>query len=477
METRQLKLTAPENAIDGNVTDVETIYPLWSTDTDDLNDIDQMTNYKSMKDIRDKLCKDTPQKTETNKPYIDDIDAYNRDRQLITTSMSNKLDLGQNSLPGAQQVRVAVKHTDLRQISLGEEIENISQTITDRNVSLIPQVDGIVDSRDSLDKTPDSIDLTESPEKNTKTQKQIEKVNEDTCDNDTDDTVTYETDELKKSNRKNLNTAKKKGRTAKVYTMNIERKRLLKKRREKTLQNTRGKILAEEYFLTALKASRRCYKASKNSYKRKKDNSTSNNDDNTNIAMTIHDINNLKIVANHKVNATTNDENAYTEAVNMDNINTAKIEIDNNDEVAKSNKNDDNPIMSDKESPLESPAKDNVENDEEGENSTEEVPSPLIYGRKTNDLTKVKSSKKCRPVKVTPLESPMGNPQKGKDKDTDTETTDTLNTFVFNPNDVRIHTFFLEGEPEGKELEGIEEDKLLEIHRVFQQKLKERDAE
>ena len=99
------------------------------------------------------------------------------DRQLIATSLSNNLDLGQNSLPGAQQVRVAVKHTaqisefpeHLRQITLSEEIENISQTIADGNVSLIPQVDGIVDSRDSLDKTPDSIDLTESPEKNTKT--------------------------------------------------------------------------------------------------------------------------------------------------------------------------------------------------------------------------------------------------------------------------------------------------------------------
>ena len=71
----------------------------------------------------------------------------------------------------------------------------------------------------------------------------------------------------------------------------------------------------------------------------------------------------------------------------------------------------------------------------------------------------------------------MGNPQKDKDKDKDKEATDTLNTYVFNPNDVRIHTFFLEGEPEGKELEGIEEEKLLEIHRAFQQKLKERDAE
>ena len=226
--------------------------------------------------------------------------------------------------------------------------------------------------------------------------------------------VTYETDELKKPNRKNVNTAKKKGRRAKIYTMNIERKRLLKQRRERTLQNTRGKTLAEEYFLTALKASHKCYKASKNSHKRKKENNGSNNDDNTNIAMTIYDINNLEIVANHKVNATTNGENTDTEPMNIDNINMAEIEIGNNDDVAKSDNNDDNPIMSDKESPLESPAKDNAENDEEGDNSTEEVPSPLIYGRKTNDLTKVKSSKRCRPVKVTSLESPTGNPQKDK---------------------------------------------------------------
>ena len=182
---------------------------------------------------------------------------------MITASPSNKLDLGQNSLLGAQHIRVAVKHTDqtsefpehLRQISLGEEIENINQTIADGNVSLIPQVDGIVDSRDSLDGTPDSIDLTESPEKNTRTQKRVEKTNEDTSDNDTDETITYETDELKKSNRKNVNTAKKKGRMAKIYIMNIERKRLLKQRRERTLQNTKGKGLAEEYILTALKTS------------------------------------------------------------------------------------------------------------------------------------------------------------------------------------------------------------------------------
>ena len=118
--------------------------------------------------------------------------------------------------------------------------------------------------------------------------------------------------------------------------------------------------------------------------------------------------------------------------MDIDNINMAEAEIDKNDDIAMSYNNDDNPIMSDKESLLESPANDNIENDEVGDNSTEEVPSPLIYGRKTDDPTKVKSSKRRRPVKVTPLESPMGNPHKDKDKDA----TGTPNTCVFDPNDV-----------------------------------------
>ena len=111
--------TTPENAID-DVVDIMTIYPLWSTDTNDMCDITQIANDKSIKDFRDEIGKDMPVKTEINmpvkteinKPYIDNIDAYNRDRHLITTSLSDRLDLGQNSLPGAQQVRVAVKHTD-----------------------------------------------------------------------------------------------------------------------------------------------------------------------------------------------------------------------------------------------------------------------------------------------------------------------------------------------------------------------------
>ena len=253
--------------------------------------------------------------------------------------------------------------------------------------------------------------------------------------------------------------------------MNIERKRLLKERREKTLQNAKGKGPAEEYFLTALKASHKTYKALKNTQKRRKTDNGSINDENTNIATITNNINNLEIVANNEVNATTNTENADIESADRDNINMAETEIDKSEDIAMSDNNDDNTAMSDKDSPPDIPGNDNTENSELGENSTEEVPSPLIYGRETNDPTKVKTSKRCRPIRVAPLESPTGNPHVHKD------TTGIAKSHEFDPNDVHVHEFFFEGTPNPKDLEGVEEDKILAIHRTFQQKLKERGAE
>ena len=199
--------------------------------------------------------------------------------------------------------------------------------------------------------------------------------------------ITYETDELKQSNRKNINTASKKGRTARIYTMNIERKRLLKQRREETLQNAKGKRLAEEYFLTALKASCKIHRALKNTQKRKKNDNGSINDENTNIAMIADNINNLEIVANNEVNATRNAKDTDIEPMDTDNINTAETEIDKSEDIVMSDNNDDNPAVSDKDSPHAMPGNDNAEDSELGENSTEDAPSPLIYGRKTNDPT------------------------------------------------------------------------------------------
>ena len=48
-------------------------------------------------------------------------------------------------------------------MSLGEETESTGYEETDRNRNIVPQVDGTIDSRDSLDQTLYSRDLTESP--------------------------------------------------------------------------------------------------------------------------------------------------------------------------------------------------------------------------------------------------------------------------------------------------------------------------
>ena len=189
------------------------------------------------------------------------------------------------------------------------------------------------------------------------------------------------------------------------------------------------------------------------------------------LSMIADNINNLEIVANNDVNATTNAEETDIEPMDTDNINTAEIENNKSEDIVMSDSNNDNPAVSDKDSPHAIPGKDNTEDSELGENSTEDVPSPLIYGRKTNDPTKVKTSKGCRPVRVTPLESPTGNPHVDKD------TTGKAKSHAFDPSNMRVHEFFFEGAPNPKDLECVEEDQILAIQRTFQQKLKERDAE
>ena len=287
--------------------------------------------------------------------------------------------------------------------------------------------------------------------------------------------IIYMANKLKKTNRKKSNAlgkrAKnievKKGRTTKIYTMNIERKRILKQRREKT----KDRKSAEEYFLTALKASCKTHRALKNTQKSKKSDNGSVKGENTNTTTIANNINNLEIVANNVVNATTNAEDTNTEPVDTDNINNTETEIDKSEDFVISDDNDDNPAMSDKDSPHATSSDDNAENSEPGENSTEHVPSPLIYGRKTNDPTKVKTSERYRPVRVTPLESPTGNPHVDKD------TTGKAQSHAFDPTNVRVYEFFVQGAPNLKDLEGVEEDQLLAIQKTIQQKLKERDVE
>ena len=134
-----------------------------------------------------------------------------------------------------------------------------------------------------------------------------------------------------------------------------------------------------------------------------------------------------------------------------------EIKNEKSEEVVMSDDNIDNASVSDNNTDDAALGDDNAENVAKGETSTNDVPSPLLYGRKTTDPSKVKISKKRRPIWVQPLESSIDNPP------VDEITTETAKGHAFDPTDVRIYEFFIQGAPNPKDLEGVEEDQLLDI--------------
>ena len=93
-------------------------YVNWSTETNQidnqyLKDYDNMHRqianaqndeyYKAQRQIHSTIMGDTPVKTAHNRQYIDNISVCDSDLQRISKSVCHKLDLGQNSLTGAQQ--------------------------------------------------------------------------------------------------------------------------------------------------------------------------------------------------------------------------------------------------------------------------------------------------------------------------------------------------------------------------------------
>ena len=134
-----------------------------------------------------------------------------------------------------------------------------------------------------------------------------------------------------------------------------------------------------------------------------------------------------------------------------------EIENEKSEEVVMSNDNIDNATVSDNNTDDVTLGDDNAENVTKGETSTDDIPSPLLYGRKTTDPSKVKTSKKCRPIRVKPLESSIDDPP------VDEIATDTAKGHTVDPTDVRVSEFFIQGTPNPKDLEGVEEDQLLDI--------------
>ena len=166
--------------------------------------------------------------------------------------------------------------------------------------------------------------------------------------------IIFDGDKVKKACRKDINALRKRantvktkrGRTTKLYAMNIERKKLLKQRREKALQNAKDRQSAKENFLTAVKASRKANRASKDTQSGRKPNDRLINGANADTITPVDDIDNIEMVAENVANAATNAENIDTDSTNADNIINAETENDNSVYVVISDDNIDDAAMS-----------------------------------------------------------------------------------------------------------------------------------
>ena len=176
----------------------------WSTETNEidnqyLRDYDNMhrkmgdrqTNeyYKAQRQMHGAIMGDTPEKTVYNRQYIDNISAYDSELQRISKSVHHKLDLGPNSLPGAQQyttveapaaMKVQDKEKTLKVHMLNDNGQD-KREIYRRVEYTIPQLDGTYNVSDSSDvDSPDYLDLanTNVIQYKTRDQKQRQKAAE-----------------------------------------------------------------------------------------------------------------------------------------------------------------------------------------------------------------------------------------------------------------------------------------------------------
>ena len=275
-------------------------------------------------------------------------------------------------------------------------------------------------SRDSLDQTPDSIDLTKSPVKHTNTQRHIKKINEDTTDDDTDEMIDFDNDKVRKIYRKDTNEQRKrakivkskKGRTTKIHAINVERKRLLKQRKEKALQNAKDRKLAKRNPLVALQADQRANRASNDTQSSTNTNNEMIDVSNTDAIIGVNNTNIAAIAAENVDNAATDAQNTDNAAINANNTSNAATDgkksddaamsDDNTDNAATGDGNTDNVTTRDGNTDNTTTGNGNTDNTAKGETSTVDVPSHLRYGRKTKDPSKVKTSKKHMPIIVEP---------------------------------------------------------------------------
>ena len=117
-----------------------------------------------------------------------------------------------------------------------------------------------------------------------------------------------------------------------------------------------------------------------------------------------------------------------------------------------SDNNTDNATVSDSNTDNATTGDGNMDNTTTGETSTVDIPLPLCYGRKTKDPSKIQTSTKRMPTIVEPS---IGDPLPNENA------TVKASGHTFNPTDVHMYEFLIQGAPNLLDLEGIEEDQLL----------------
>ena len=205
------KVTDTENNVQNDRYDDTVTQSKWSTETNEidnrfLRDYDNMHRqmedrqideyYKAQRQIYSAMMGDTLVKTVHNRQYIDNISAYDSEVQRISKSVHHKLDLGRNSLLGAQQyttveAAAAMKTQDKSmkvqdtENALKAHMQNdngqYKSEIYKRAECIIPQLDGTYNVSDSSDTdSPDYLDLanTNIIQYRTRGQKQRQKAAE-----------------------------------------------------------------------------------------------------------------------------------------------------------------------------------------------------------------------------------------------------------------------------------------------------------
>ena len=163
---------------------------------------------------------------------------------------------------------------------------------------------------------------------------------------------------------------------------------------------------------------------------------------------------NDEIIDDNTDPAATDAENTDNAAIDAEKTDNATINADNTSNVATDGEKSDDATMSNNDTDNAATGNGNMDNTATGETSTIHVPLPPCYGGKTKDPSKIKTSTKHMPTIVEPS---IGDPLP------DENTIVKVSGHTVDPTDVHIYEFLIQGAPNPLDLEGIEEDKLLEI--------------